>query len=169
MNLSDTVIDRNATFAGHGYRPELRIMPVLKTIVIGCVDPRVDPTEVLGTGPGDVAAIRNVGGRVTPGVLAELAMLRRVTQSAGGDIGAGWELVVLHHTDCGITRLVDEPLMLAGFLGIDAADVDQGTITDPWRSVAQDVAALRQNRPGVRVTGYVYDVTTGLIDPVSVA
>jgi hypothetical protein len=34
-------------------------------------------------------------------------MLRRVTQSAGGDIAAGWALIVLHRIDCGITCLCD--------------------------------------------------------------
>ena len=62
-------------------------MPRLKTIVIGCVDPRVAPNDVLSFELGDAAAIRNVGGRVTPALVQELAMLRKVTQAAGGDIG----------------------------------------------------------------------------------
>ncbi|WP_425343349.1 carbonic anhydrase [Pseudofrankia saprophytica] len=35
-------------------------------MVVGCVDPRVDPTHVLGLEQGEAAVIRNVGGRITP-------------------------------------------------------------------------------------------------------
>ena len=159
---------RNEAFAAEVFRPDLRMMPSLKTIVIGCVDPRVDPTEVLGLAPGEVAAIRNVGGRVTPGVLDELAMLRTVTQAAGADLGAGWELVVLHHTDCGITRLVDEPEMLAPYFGIDFGRLPDKAVGDPRAAVVVDVAALRSESriPGVTVSGLVYDVATGSVESV---
>jgi len=49
---------------------------------------------------GEAAIIRNVGGRVTPSTIDTLAMVRQVTRAAGGDLAAGWNLVVLHHTDC---------------------------------------------------------------------
>jgi carbonic anhydrase len=35
-------------------------------MVVGCVDPRVDPAHVLGLSNGEAAIIRNVGGRITP-------------------------------------------------------------------------------------------------------
>jgi len=77
------------------------------------VDPRVDPVDVFGVEAGEAAIIRNVGGRVTPSTIDTLAMLRQVTRAAGGDLAAGWNLVVLHHTDCGITRLGGAPKLLA--------------------------------------------------------
>ena len=45
-------------------------------------------------------------------------MLRKVVQAGGGDIGPGWEFVVLHHTDCGITRLQGQPEMLSEFFEV---------------------------------------------------
>lgn len=167
MSASELFLTRNETFAADRFTSGLRMMPSLRAIVIGCVDPRVDPTEVLGIEPGEVAAIRNVGGRVTPGVRAELAMLRAVTQAAGGDLGPAWELIVLHHTDCGITRLVDRPEMLAAFFDVEADRLAGQAVSDPWASTALDVAALRADPglPGVRVTGLVYDVTTGRLSP----
>lgn len=163
MAVHDTLITRSAEQAH--FTPGLRMVPSLRTIVIGCVDPRVDPTLVLASAPGEVAAIRNVGGRVTPGVLHELAMLRAVTQAAGGDFSPGWELIVLHHTDCGITRLQDQPALLAGFFQIPEESLAASAVGDPERSVAVDVDAIRGDPriPGVQVSGLVYDVTTGRI------
>ena len=165
MEISEILIGRNAEFADQHFVAGLRMMPSLRVIVIGCVDPRVDPTAVLGTQPGEVAAIRNVGGRVTPETLMELAMLRKVTQAAGGDLGPGWELIVLHHTDCGITRLVDQPQMLTDYFSVDATDLPARKVSDPDQAVMVDVAALRAETriPGVKVSGLVYDVLTGRI------
>jgi carbonic anhydrase len=149
MGVTETLTNRNANFAAHQFSSGLRMMPSLKTIVIGCVDPRVDPTAVLGTEPGEVAAIRNVGGRVTRATLMELVMLRKVTQAAGGDFGPGWELVVLHHTDCGITRLQDQPEMLSAYFDVEENLLAAQAVNDPRAAVALDVAVLAP-RPGFR-------------------
>lgn len=58
MKVVETLIARNLDFAADRHEPNLRMMPSLKRIVIGC-GPRVDPTEVLCTMHGEVAAIRN--------------------------------------------------------------------------------------------------------------
>jgi carbonic anhydrase len=169
MDNVTTLIQRNAEFAAGTFDSSLRIVPKLRTIIIGCVDPRVDPSDVLGLEPGETAVLRNVGGRVTAGLIAELLMLRQVTRSAGGDIGPGWELVVLHHTDCGITRLADAPDLLGPFFGIDPAQLPAKAVTDPRASVRVDIEAMRAE-PGLRdeivVSGLVYDVETGLIETV---
>jgi carbonic anhydrase len=98
----------------------------------------------------------------------ELAMLRKVTQAAGGDLGPGWELIVLHHTDCGITRLEDQPEMLSAFFEVEQNLLAAQAVSDPRAAVALDVAALHAETrvAGVRVSGLVYDVATGLIDTV---
>jgi len=145
------------------------MMPSLKTFVIGCVDPRVDANEVLGVTTGEVAGLRNVGGRVTPAALDELVMLRAVTQAAGGDLGAGWEVVVLHHTDCGIVRLENRPELLAAYFAVKEDELAALAVGDPRASVAVDVAALRAETrlgAGIRVSGLVYDVATGLVETV---
>ena len=60
-----------------------RAMPDVKAIIIGCADMRVDPAHVLGIKPGEAVVIRNIGGRITPGLLEELGMLGRIGQVAG--------------------------------------------------------------------------------------
>ena len=77
-------------------------------------------------------------------------------------------LVIVHHTDCGITRLAGNPDLLANYFGIDQAELQAKAVTDPWPAVAVDVAAFKANPlPGSwDVSGLVYDVTTGLIEAV---
>jgi hypothetical protein len=76
---------------------------------------RVDPAHVLGIKPGEAVVMRNIGGRITPGLLEQLGLLGRIGEVAGAIPGGGGEfnLIVLQHTDCGITRLVDDPAMLS--------------------------------------------------------
>ena len=138
-------------------------MPSLKTMIIGCVD----PFDIFGLVPGETAVIRNVGGRITPAILQTMAMLRIVAKTSGGEIGPGWNLIVLHHTDCGINCLVQSPELLSKYFGVAPAELDAMAITDPHKAVAVDVAALKANPllpGGFLVTGLVYDVTTGRVE-----
>jgi carbonic anhydrase len=48
MTVLDDLASRNADFAAHRFRPDLRINPSRKTMLIGCVDPRVEPAQILG-------------------------------------------------------------------------------------------------------------------------
>lgn len=145
MDTIETLNERNKHFAAHQFTGELAMMPALRTMIIGCADPRVDPADVLGLELGDAAVIRNIGGRITPATLQTMAMLRLVAGAdPAGPPGAGWNLIVLHHTDCGINRLTSYPDLLAEHFGIEEAELDSKHITDPWASVATDVAALKQ-------------------------
>jgi carbonic anhydrase len=98
-----------------------------------------------------------------------MAALRTIAEVEGANPGPGWNLVVLHHTDCGITRLGEHPGLLAGALGVDPADLDGKAVGDPAAAVSADVAAIKANPflPATfLVSGLVYDVTTGLVDVV---
>src|SRR5271165_6349162 len=164
MTVIDTLTQRNEAFADSRFSADLKIMPSMKTMIIGCVDPRVDPADIFGLVPGEVAVIRNVGGRITPATLQIMAMLRIVAKANGDDIGRGTNLIVLHHTDCGINCLAHSPELLAKHFGVAPTDLDALAITDPYKSVAVDVATLKANPmlPGAfLVTGLVYDVATG--------
>jgi carbonic anhydrase len=166
MTVVDTLTARNAEFAGTRFVPGLPMLPRLRTLVVGCVDPRVDPAHVLGLETGDAGVIRNVGGRVTPDVLAELALLARLARTLVGAAPV-IDLIVMQHTDCGITRLQDPPDMLADFLHVDPAALPDKHVADPRAAVASDIAVLRsapQIAASFRLTGVVYDVDTGRID-----
>ena len=174
MNNLDQMLQRNKEFAvqqsaAGTLMPWLpSAMPKLKAVIIGCADMRVDPAHLFGTRPGEAVVLRNIGGRFTPALLEELALLGRIGQVAGEAPGGGGEfhLIVLQHTDCGITRLAGDPAMLAHYFQIREGEVKAKAVTDPRAAVALDVAALRAipALPGAwLISGLVYDVATGLV------
>ena len=168
MTTFDILIERNQEFAAHQFPKDLPLMPTLRVIIIGCVDPRVDPAHVFGLGPGEAIVIRNVGGRITPATLDTMGMLGRIAQGEGGP-PAGFHLVVLHHTHCGIAHLEGHPDMLASYFGIGQEELAAKAVTDPHAAVAVDVATLKAipALPGNwLVSGLVYDVATGLVEVV---
>ena len=169
MNTIDILTKRNEEFAARQLTGGLPLRPALRTMIICCVDPRVDPAHVLGLELGEAVVIRNIGGRVTPATLQAMAMLQTIAQVAGVSPGGGFNLIVFQHTDCGITRLDSKTDMLAGYFGIGKAELEAKAITNPREAVAVDVAALKSNPmlPSEwAVYGLVYDVTTGLVDTV---
>jgi carbonic anhydrase len=175
MNYLDQIMDRNKDFAAQQsasgtLMPSLpRSLPNVKAVIIGCADMRVDPSHVLGTQPGEAVVIRNIGGRITPGLLEQLSLLGRIGQVAGEIPGGGGEfhLIVLQHTDCGITRLVGDPALLTHYFEIEEGELKAKSVSDPRTAVAVDVAALRAipALPGEwLISGLVFDVATGLVE-----
>src|SRR5271156_6188318 len=175
MSNLDSMLERNKDFAaqqsaaGTLMPSLLRAMPSVKAVIIGCADMRVDPAHVLGIKPGEAVVLRNIGGRFTPGLLEQLGLLGRIGEVAGEIPGGGGEfhLIVLQHTDCGMTRLAGNPAMLTHYFQIQEAELKKKAVTNPREAVAVDVAALRAipALPGKwLVSGLVYDVATGLIE-----
>jgi carbonic anhydrase len=169
MNFIDTLAARNADYATTTFATGLKILPSQRTLILGCVDPRVDPLAIFQLVEGEAAIIRNVGGRVTPDLLQTMDILRTVSTVGGATIGSGWNFVVLHHTKCGINGCYHHaPALLADYMGVaEGAPLDALAITDPYAAVAIDVAALRANpdfADDLTLTGMVYDVDTGKVE-----
>jgi carbonic anhydrase len=176
MNMSylDLTLERNKNFAAEqsaagGLMSLPRALPKVKAIIIGCADMRVDPSHVLGIEPGEAVVMRNIGGRTTPGLLEQLGLLGRIGQVAGEIPGGGGEfhLIVLQHTDCGITRLVGDPALLTHYFQVQEGELKGKSVSDPRTAVAIDVTALKAipALPGEwLISGLVYDVATGLVE-----
>src|ERR1700735_4542994 len=143
MNNFDLLLQRNKEFAAQQsaagtLMPSLaRVMPNVKAIIIGCADMRADPAYVLGIKPGEAVVLRNIGGRITPGLLEQLGLLGRIGEVAGEAPGGGGEvhLIVLHHTDCGIARLAGDPAKLAHYFQVQESDLKAKAVTDPHAAV----------------------------------
>ena len=177
MNSLESMLERNKDFAAQQsaagtLMPSLPpALPKVKAIIIGCADMRVDPAHVLGIKPGEAVVMRNIGGRITPGLLEQVRLLGRIGEVAGEIPGGGGEfhIIVLHHTDCGITRLVGDPAMLVHYFQIQEGELKKEVVTDPRAAVTVDVASIRAI-PALPaewlISGLVYDVATGLVEVV---
>jgi len=175
MNHFDSMLERNKDFAAQQsavgtLMPSLPgALPNVRAIIIGCADMRVDPAHVFGLKPGEAVVMRNIGGRITPGLLEQLGLLGRIGEVAGEIPGGGGEfhIIVLQHTDCGITRLAGDTDMLTRYFQIQEGELKTKAVIDPRAAVAVDVAALRAipalPAPWL-VSGLVYDVATGLVE-----
>ncbi len=166
-----TLLDRNRSFAEHFEAGDLSIRPRMSTILLTCVDARVDPAHLLRLGLGDAVVIRNAGGRITPAVMRDLAILSVLAANMPGAGAMQPELVVIHHTDCGMSRLANPAIQeqVAKKLGLSVAEVAAMAINDPATSVQDDIERLRYTpgTPGqLVVSGFVYDVKNGTINQV---
>ena len=167
-----TLLDRNRSFAEQFKAGNLPIRPRMSTIILTCVDSRVDPAHIFGLGLGDAIVMRNAGGRITPEVMRDLAILSVLTANMSGPSTMQPELIVMHHTDCGMCRLANAAIQrqVAERLGVGVDEAAAMAITDPTTSVQDDIEQLRQTPETpdqLIVSGFVYDVKNGTINQVA--
>ena len=161
-SASHVLLERNRNHAAgcRAGRPALE--PTLRVLILACADHRADPTHVFALAPNEAVVVRNPGGRVTESFIQSLAVLATVAAIEG--LAPGFELIVMHHTDCGLARLGGAPyanLLTAMFGNVGTAP---HTVTDPETTVSEDIDVLRGNPfvPGTLVvSGLVYDTDTG--------
>jgi carbonic anhydrase len=170
MTGIESVLERNRTFAAAGGHEGAVVFPDLRLFVVTCIDPRVDPAHFLDLGLGDALVVRNVGGRVTPEVINDVAFIGQIAESALPD-GPLFEVAVIHHTQCGSAALSDEGFRrrYAERTGADESTLLDRAILDPVATVTSDVELIRSASavsPRIAVSGHVYDVVTGLVETV---
>ena len=164
-----TLLDRNHDFASSFNQGDLPLLPRLSTLVLTCLDARVDPAHLLGLELGDAVVMRNIGGRVTDEVIEHIAILRGLAVVLGSGT---LEVAIVHHTDCGASRFANPQVRqkIGQTAGTGEAAIERLAITDPQISVAEDLDRLRAapTLPDeLVVAGYVYDVTGGQVHEVS--
>jgi carbonic anhydrase len=160
-----TLVDGNLEFARAFDQGDLAILPRLSTLVLTCLDARVDPAHFLGLELGDAFVMRNIGGRVTDEVIEHIAILRALAMVAGGP---ALEVAIIHHTDCGTSRFTNPEVRkrLGQAAGTSEEAIERLAVTDPETSVAEDLDRLRAAPilpDELVVAGYVYNVTDGSV------
>jgi carbonic anhydrase len=167
------LLDRNQAFARTDARrnmPALPFIPRLNLYIVTCIDCRVDPAEILGVRLGEALVQRNIGGRITPAVIQDIAYASYLVATKAPQ-GPWFEVAIIHHTDCGSTLLADDDLRhgFAQRVGIDERTLADTPVLDPARTVRTDVERVLWADPippDVLVSGHVYDVETGLVTTV---
>jgi carbonic anhydrase len=166
----ESALERNRAFAAAGGHEGAVVFPKLRLFVVTCCDPRVDPAHFLGLALSDSLVVRNVGGRVTPEVINDVAFIGQLAEGLLPD-GPLFEVAVIHHTQCGTGALADDGFRAryAQRIGADESALREIAVLDPAATVTIDVERLREapSVPSrVTVSGHVYDVSTGLVSTV---
>jgi len=91
----------NARYASSFTKGQLSMPPARRVAVVACMDARLDPARVLGLEEGDAHVIRNAGGRARDAIRSLV-----ISQQLLGTR----EVVVVHHTDCGMLTFTDDDL-----------------------------------------------------------
>ncbi len=164
-----TLYARNAEFAESFNKGQLPIKPNLSTLILTCVDARVDPARFAGIELGDALVLRNVGARVTDAVAREVSMLWMLMELASGATPA-IELVVIEHTQCGMARFADPEVAarVTDYFGTSSV-VETYAIPDARECIAADIERLRANATvprELKVSGHLYDIATGRLEEV---
>ena len=170
MTRLNPLLERNDQFA-RSYTPAPLGPPAAQTVIVTCLDHRVDPAIVLGLRLGDAPVIRNAGGRITQAVIDDVSYLAFLAEQLFGDQIAAdslFEVAIVHHTQCGTSLLADPGFrhQAAEATGRSEADLEASMVADPHTTVKADVERLLSApslSPKVSVSGHVYDIETGRV------
>ena len=133
--------------------------------MVTCMDSRIDPLRMIGLSAGDAKILRNPGGRVTDQALAAL-VLSVATLNVR-------RILIVEHTRCAMASSSEEALQQAisdSVGGTDASWMTLGAIADQKKTVRADLHRVRSHpfiSDEVLVGGFLYDVDTGLLQPIS--
>ncbi len=168
MSDLDTLYDRNEVFARTFDQGDLPILPRRPTIVLTCVDSRVDPAHFLGLELGDTLVLRNLGGRVTDDVEQSVALLLGMTRLVAGASAPAFSVAIVHHTDCGLERIAAPgPRQALGqSTGLEPGLLEALAISDHETSLMDDIERLRASDlvpPELLVSAHLYDVRSGRV------
>src|SRR3954470_12500087 len=134
----DPALERNRAFAAAGGHDGAVVFPNLRLFVITCLDPRVDPAHFLGLSLSDAIVVRNVGGRVTPEVINDVAFIGQLAENLLPD-GPLFEVAVIHHTQCGAGAFADDTFRhaYAQRIGAEESGLREHAVLDPAATVTR--------------------------------
>jgi carbonic anhydrase len=162
MSVTDELLENNARYAEAFSGPK-PLPPARPVAVVACMDARLHPSRILGLQEGDAHVIRNAGGVVTDDVIRSLAISQRLLGTK--------EIVLIHHTDCGMLTFTDQEFR-------DAIERDTGArptwSSEAFSNLQDDVRDSIERIKGSafvpekgNVRGFVFDVATGKLAEVS--
>jgi carbonic anhydrase len=162
VSVTDELVAANTRYA-ETFAGPLPLPPARQVAVVACMDARLDPQQVLGLAEGDAHVIRNAGGVVTDDVIRSLAISQRLLGTR--------EIVLVHHTDCGMLTFSDEE-----FRGAIEQEVGERPAwhSEAFAELEDDVRAsitrIQRSRFVPRtdsVRGFVFDIATGRLSEVA--
>lgn len=161
MGATGDLLANNAAYAATFESGGLPVPPARRLVVLTCMDSRLEPVRALGLALGDAHVVRNAGGLATDDAIRSLVISQRMLGTE--------EIVLIHHTQCGLEGLEEEPLHreLERETG-ERPPFVFGAFSDVRESVRETARRLRAS-PFVnssRLSGFVFDVRSGRLEEV---
>jgi carbonic anhydrase len=162
MPVIDELLPKNTEYARDFPYGNLPMPPGRHLAVVACMDARLKVYSILGLEEGDAHVIRNAGGVVTDDVIRSLVISQRLLGTR--------EIVLLHHTDCGMLTFTDDQLKrqieedtgLRPPFALEAfPDVDEDVRHSIRRIEASPYVPYKD-----AIRGFVYDVHTGALNEI---
>jgi carbonic anhydrase len=161
MSVTNDLLDNNAEYAASFTGP-LPLPPAKHIAIVACMDARLNVYAALGLHEGEAHVIRNAGGVITDDEIRSLAISQRLLGTT--------EIVLIHHTDCGMLTFTDDAFKRAIFdeVGIKPEWAPE-SFDDIEVDVRQSIARIKAN-PFVplkdSIRGFIFDVATGKLNEV---
>jgi carbonic anhydrase len=163
VSETDRLLENARAYAKDFDGRDLPAPPSKRVAVLACMDARLVPTRILGLNGGEAHIVRNAGGVVTEDAIRSLSLSQHLLGTE--------EIVLIHHTDCGMLKVTDEEF---------AAKLEEETgqrpewsaqaFSDLEQDVRDSIARLKAS-PFIprkdNIRGFVYDVKTGELREVS--
>jgi carbonic anhydrase len=127
------------------------------SVVVTCMDMRIDVFRIFGLDPGDAHVLRNARGLVTDDVLRSLVISQRLLGTR--------EVMLVHHTKCGLHGVDDAALRA---IRRRTSSVRSTDLDDAMRAAIASVRSHPFLPHRDRVRGFVYDVDSGRVREVVV-
>jgi carbonic anhydrase len=160
VSVVEEITAANTRYANGFEKGSLPMPPARRFAVVTCMDARLDPARFLGLDEGDAHVIRNAGGLVNDETLRSLVISHHLLGTQ--------EALVIAHTDCGMLTFTNADLHER--LGPESRSIDFQPFGDLAESVRQSVAAIGATPllpDSFAATGFVYDVRSGALEPVT--
>ncbi|MBI3429665.1 MAG: carbonic anhydrase [Actinobacteria bacterium] len=156
------VLSANKGFAANFQGSQLSGTAARGLAIVTCMDSRINPLALAGMQSGDAKILRNAGARVTEDVLRTLVL---ATYLLGVD-----RILVMPHTDCRMAQSEEEDIhrTISAQYGVDTRSLEFRTVRDQRKALETDLIRIRSYpllRSGVVVAGAIYDVSTGVLEP----
>jgi carbonic anhydrase len=128
--------------------------------IVTCIDSRIDPLRMVGLRLGDAKVLRNPGGRITDEALGALIL--------GSHLLGVNRVLIVPHTRCAVAMWTEGELQaeVGKSAGRNASWQTFGAVDDQVGALIRDLERVRTHElipDTLVVSGFVYDVDTGLL------
>jgi carbonic anhydrase len=154
------VIEANKRYARTEFPGRQPMPPSRHLAILACMDARLTVSQLAGIKTGEAHVIRNAGGIATDDAIRSLIISNELLGTK--------EFVVINHTDCGMLSFKDKELQkrLKDKYGRDADDIEFHSFPNLEENVKKQVSKIKSHPlipKDILVTGFVYDVESGLL------